>query len=81
MTDKQKHAEQRVRAAVKYVKSQWGNGFYRLGDNMQEALVRAEVLAEISRLSAYDTDAEAYRNLVDALAVAAVRWQREEAAR
>jgi hypothetical protein len=51
MTDAEKHAEKRLKEAVKYVSRQWGNGWPRLGVTFQEALIRAEILAEINRAS------------------------------
>jgi hypothetical protein len=70
-------SERRLKNAIEYVTAQWGNGWYQLGPRMKEALVRAEVLAEISRLEAGDIDPLAYRELVDALATGAMRWEAE----
>ena len=66
-------AQRRVANAVAYVSRQWGHGWGRLGESMQEALVRAEILAEIARLG-IAADPVAYRSLVDELATFAMQW-------
>ena len=66
MTEAEKHASQRMREIVgKYVVG-WGHGWPRLGSNMREAFIRAEALAEISRISTVDSDPITYQALVDA---------------
>ena len=75
MTDAEKHAKRRLSEAIKYVARQWGGGFNRLSEGQRQALVRAEMLAEISRISGPDTDPEAYQELVSAIADAAIQWE------
>jgi hypothetical protein len=67
----------RLKIAIEFVTAQWGNGWYQLGPRIKEALVRAEVLAEISRLEADDIDPLAYRELVHTLTTGAMRWSGE----
>lgn len=76
MTEKevQQHVSGRMKECVAYVKRQWGNGFQDLGDTLQQALVRAEMLAEISRIPVSGSDPARYQTLVDAMAEAAMRW-------
>ncbi len=71
MTEAQMHAKKRVKEAVKYVMHRWGNGWLRLSDDFREALVRAEVLAEIARIP-HNVDLVRYKNLVDAMAMEAM---------
>jgi hypothetical protein len=73
-TEAEKHAAKRVAAAVKSVAAQWGTGWNRLGTSVREALVRAEVLAEISRLPVHQIEPAQYHQMVDRLAVAAMQW-------
>jgi len=65
--------ERRLEAAVRYVAAQWGHGWNRLSPHQREAMIRAEILGEISRLS-IDGDPARYRALVDALSMAAMQW-------
>jgi hypothetical protein len=69
------HAQKRLREAVKYVSRQWGGGWPRISGSLQQALVRAEILAEIYRSVDSGTDPAAYREHVEALAAAAMRWE------
>lgn len=73
----EQHVKRRMKECVNYVKNQWGNGFPRLGETLRQALIRAEMLAEISRISSVDSDPARYQAIVDALARAAVRWDDE----
>jgi len=75
MTAEQKHAKQRLAEAVKTVLRRWGPGFNHLGDELRQAVVRAEVLAEIHRIPRNMVAAEDYRGYVEALAEAAMQWQ------
>ncbi|SHG88044.1 hypothetical protein [Bradyrhizobium erythrophlei] len=67
--------QRRIKEAARYVERQWGHGWPRLGQTLQEALVRAEILAEINRLDCTGTDPAAYRDLVEDLAFAAMQWE------
>lgn len=69
--------EWRLKDAVKYVSRQWGGGWSRLSPALREALVRAEILAEINRVDDAGTDPVAYRALVEELAAAAMAWEGE----
>ena len=66
--------ERRMREIVKYVSRQWGHGWPRLGETMQQALIRAEALAEIARQDRRCDDA-AFHQFADDLATAAMRWE------
>lgn len=68
------HAEQRLKEAEKYVAKQWGPGWNRLGVNIREALLRAEILAEIARIPVKIVDPKDYLELVNELATQAMRW-------
>lgn len=65
--------QRRLKEAVKYVSRQWGHGWNRLGPTLQEALVRAELLAEISRLS-IGVDTDGHSKLVDEIASVGMQW-------
>ena len=75
MTEAEKHAKRRLKEAINYVSRHWGNGFNILSDSQRQALVRAEMLADISRISSVDTDPEVYKAMVSAMADAAVQWE------
>ena len=66
-------AQRRLSNAVKYVSRQWGTGWNRLGPTIQEALIRAEILADISRIE-HGMSNEAYCLLVDRIADIAMQW-------
>jgi len=70
------HAERRLKEAVKYVSRHWGNGFNIIGDSQRQALVRAEMLADIHRIDGMG-EADTYRELVEAMAAAAMAWEWE----
>lgn len=73
------HAEKVMKEAVKYVSRQWGHGWPRLGSTLQEALIRAEILAEIARAPTNSAvDPAAYMEHVNAMAMAAVQWRGED---
>ncbi len=74
-TGNQKHAQQRVKGLVKDLSRSWGPGWARIGSTMQEALLRAEMLAEINRYAHLNTDPAEYRDLVEELIQAAIQWQ------
>jgi hypothetical protein len=76
MTDADKHAAKRLAEAVKYVARQWGHGWPRLSDGQRQSLVRAEMLAEIHRAQGLG-EAATYRELVEAMAHAAMQWEPE----
>ncbi|MBO0715717.1 MAG: hypothetical protein J2P55_00070 [Rhizobiales bacterium] len=69
--------ERRLREAVKSLRAQWGHGWPKLGSTLQQALVRAEVLAEISRFHVDDADPKLVFELTDKLAMLAMQWEPE----
>ena len=75
--DQSMTAERRLEEAVRSVRQQWGHGFDRLGPTLQQALVRAEVFAEVSGLDS-DTDPVEYRDGVSQLVALAMQWPPRE---
>jgi len=71
----QKHAKQRLTEALKTTLRRWGPGFNHLGDELRQAVMRAEMLAEIHRIPRNMVTADDYRSYVEALTEAAMQWQ------
>ncbi len=75
MTTEQKHAKQRLTEALKTLLRRWGPGLDRLGPDLLQAVVRAEMLAEIHRIPRNMVGADDYRACVEALTEAAMQYQ------
>jgi hypothetical protein len=59
---------------VKDVRREWGPAWPRLGVNFQQAMIRAEICAEIARIPRTGTDPVIFHEKVDALAMMAMSW-------
>lgn len=66
------HEQRLMKEAIATVKKRWGMGFDQLGPELQQALVRAQVLSTIGQIASVE-DSGAGK-----LATLALRWSPED---